>query len=157
MGVAGSGKSTVGRLLAHDLGWDYFEADDFHPPENVAKMSRAEPLNDEDRAPWLAAIRGRMEQCLAEGKPGIFTCSALKQAYRDTLTAGLPGVALVQLHGDTATIATRVGERQGHFMRPALVRSQFEALEPPRDALTFDVRLTPQQIVAGIRQRLSLG
>jgi len=157
MGVAGSGKSTVGRLLAQKLGWDYFEADDFHPPENVAKMSRAEPLTDDDRAPWLAAIRRRMERCAADAKPGVFTCSALKHAYRRVLTDGLLGVGTVHLAGDPATIAARISARQGHFMKTALVRSQFEALEPPENALTLDIRHPPEQLVAAIQRHWGLG
>lgn len=157
MGVAGSGKSTIGRLLADRLHWDYFEADDFHPPANVAKMSRAEPLDDQDRAPWLAAIRARMEQCIAAGRPAIFTCSALKEAYRRILTDGLDGIAIVYLQGDPATITARISERKGHFMKAALVRSQFEALEPPSNAFTLDIRQNPEQLAEAIRRHWRLG
>lgn len=152
MGVAGSGKSTVGRLLAGELGWDYFEADDFHPPENVAKMSRGEPLDDRDRGPWLAAIRARMEACREAGTPGVFTCSALRQAYRQQLLTGLAGVALVHLHGDDETLRRRMLARSDHFMKADLLRSQLDTLEVPADAQTLDVRLPPDRLVAEIRR-----
>lgn len=156
MGVAGSGKTTVGRALAVELGWEYFEADDFHPPANVAKMSRGEPLNDADRAPWLAAIRAKIDERLVAGGTGVFTCSALKAAYRQILMDGAAGVALVYLQGDPAVIAQRVGQREGHYMRADLVRSQFEALEPPANALTIEVGPPSGQLVALIRANLGV-
>lgn len=156
MGVAGSGKTTVGRLLAAELGREYFEADEFHPPANIAKMSRGEPLNDTDRAPWLAAIRARMDRCRVEGTPAVFSCSALKAAYRRVLAEGLADVAVIYLRGDLATIQQRVAQRQGHYMKADLVRSQFEALEEPADALTLDVGAPPVEIVARIRRELKL-
>ncbi len=156
MGVAGSGKTTVGRQLAAALDWNYFEADDFHPASNVAKMSRGEPLNDTDRVPWLAAIRAKIGERLSAGRTGVFTCSALKAAYRRTLMEGATGVALVHLQGDPDAISQRVGSREGHFMKAGLVRSQFEALEPPRDALTVDARMSPAEIVGAIRAHYAL-
>ncbi len=152
MGVAGSGKTTVGRALAAELKWEYFEADDFHPPANVAKMSRGEPLDDADRAPWLAAIRRKIDERLGGGRTGVFTCSALKAAYRRVLLDRAAGIALVYLRGSPETIAQRVASREGHFMKAEMVRSQFEALEPPEDALTIETRSSPVEIVACIRR-----
>ncbi len=154
MGVAGSGKTTVGRLLASQLGWPYFEADDFHSAANKEKMARGIPLNDEDRAPWLAALRAQMDDCLANGRSAVFTCSALKQKYRDGLMGKSSRVNLVYLAGDPATIQGRVGQRDGHYMKADMVQSQFAALEAPADALTLDIRETPEAIVAKIRQAL---
>lgn len=155
MGVAGSGKTTVGRMLADELGWEYFEADDFHPPANVAKMSRGEPLTDADRGPWLERIHRRMRASAEAGVPGVFTCSALKRTYREALLAGLPGVLLVHLQADAATITTRVRARQGHFMKAEMVPGQFAALELPEDALTVDARRPPREIVRCIRAALA--
>lgn len=154
MGVAGSGKTVVGRQLATELGWPYFEADDFHSAVNKARMGQGTPLTDEDRAPWLAAIRAQIDSCLAAGQSAVFTCSALKQSYRDVLMTGAAAVKLIYLQGDAATIATRVGDRSGHYMKANMVESQFAALEPPTDALTLDIRATPAELVEKIRQAL---
>lgn len=156
MGVAGSGKSTIGRLLAAELAWSYYEADDFHSPANRDKMSRSIPLDDHDRAPWLASIRTAMEAALAAGKPAVFTCSALKAKYRHTLTDGLPDVALVHLQGDPALLLSRLQGRAGHYMKPAMLESQLAALEPPTDALTLDIARPPAELVAEVRRRLSV-
>lgn len=150
MGVAGSGKSTIGHRVAAQLGWPYFEADDFHSPSNKAKMAQGTALTDEDRAPWLAAIRTEMDGVRATGGRAVFTCSALKNSYREVLLGGTDDVALIYLSGDFETIFARVSRRKGHFMKADLVRSQFEALEPPSDALTLDVRLAPDEIVRRI-------
>lgn len=149
-GVAGSGKSTLGQQAAARLGWPYFEADDFHPPANTAKMAAGVPLDDADRAPWLAAIRARMDEVRATGGHAVFTCSALKASYRTTLLGGTDDVALIFLSGDFETILARVRGRQGHFMKEELVRSQFAALEPPAEALTLDVRQSPEALLAQI-------
>jgi gluconokinase len=149
-GVAGSGKSTIGKRAAAALGWPYFEADDFHSAANKAKMAAGTPLTDEDRAPWLATLRAKMDESRQAGRPAVFTCSALKAKYRETLIGGTSDVLLVYLSGDYETILARVSRRKGHFMKADLVRSQFEALEPPQDALTFDVREAPDAIVARI-------
>ena len=156
MGVAGSGKTTIGRLLAEDLGWKYFEADDFHPPGNIDKMARGIPLDDQDRAPWLAAIRARLDACLAAGENAVFTCSALKESYRRVLTVGAPRVSLIFLSGDYETIMARVGQRSNHYMKADMVRSQFDALEVPVDALILDIRESPANLVAEIKRRLAL-
>lgn len=155
MGVAGSGKSTIGRALADELGWPYYEADDFHPPENVAKMSSGIPLTDEDRAPWLRSIRARMEACTAARQSAVFTCSALKATYRRTLSDGLTSVLLVYLQLEESEVLARIGGRQGHFMKADMVRSQFATLEVPAHALTIDARLSPPAIIARIRAELA--
>jgi gluconokinase len=156
MGVAGSGKTTVGRALAESLGWEYHEADDFHSPANKEKMGRGIPLNDDERAPWLAAIRAAMEACLAAGRPAVFTCSALKGQYREVLLKGLAGVALVHLTGDPALLLSRIQGRAGHYMKPEMLASQLATLEPPADALTLDVAQPPAELVAAIRKHLGL-
>ena len=155
MGVAGSGKSTIGRMLATALNWPYFEADDFHPAQNRAKMSRGLALDDADRAPWLAAIREKIDACRATGQSAVFTCSALKEAYRERLGVGAPEIILVHLTGDKQTILARVGQREGHYMKANLVQSQFDVLEPPQGAVVFDIHLSPQEIVQGILQQLN--
>jgi len=152
MGVAGSGKTTIGRRLATELGWPYFEADDFHSPANKDKMNRGIPLDDYDRAPWLAAIRAKIDECLAAGRSAVFTCSALKDKYRQILMGGTDAVTLVHLAADLATIQARVGQRQGHYMKAGMVQSQFDALEIPANALTIDTRLAPGAIIAEIRR-----
>ncbi len=156
MGVAGSGKTTIGRRLATELGWPYHEADDFHSAANKDKMGRGLPLDDYDRAPWLAAIRTAMDDCLAAGRSAVFTCSGLKEKYRGVLMNGAPGVSLVYLACDYETSLARVGRRQGHYMKADMVKSQFEALETPADALTLDTRLPPGKIIAEIKRSLSL-
>ncbi|MFI0860575.1 gluconokinase [Streptomyces smyrnaeus] len=128
MGVAGTGKTTVGRLLADTLGVPYAEADAFHPPTNVAKMSAGTPLDDTDRAPWLDAIGAWAHS--REGHGGVVSCSALKRSYRDRLRAAAPGVVFVHLAGDRALIGRRMAERADHFMPVALLDSQFATLEP---------------------------
>jgi gluconokinase len=152
MGVAGSGKTTIGRQLATELGWPYFEADDFHSAANKAKMGRGEPLTDADRGPWLAAIRAAMNDCAAQGRSAVFTCSALKAGYRAVLADGLPGVRLVFLQGDRDLLRARLEGRAGHYMKPGMLDSQFAILEPPADALTLDVGQSPADLVAAIRR-----
>jgi carbohydrate kinase (thermoresistant glucokinase family) len=156
MGVAGSGKTTIGRKLASLLGWSFRDADDFHPPENVAKMSSGVPLTDEDRAPWLAAIRTHIDRALARGESAVVTCSALKEKYRAAAIPDPSRVKLVHLTGDFDLILERMNARKDHFMKPEMLQSQFAALEPPAQALTIDVAKTPDQIVAELRQKLGL-
>lgn len=131
MGVSGSGKTTVARPLAARLGWPFKEGDDFHPPANIAKMEAGTPLDDADRAPWLAAIAAWIDGQAAAGEGGVVTCSALKRAYRDRLRDGRPQVRIVYLRGTEALIANRVARRTHHFMPPSLLASQFADLEPP--------------------------
>jgi gluconokinase len=155
MGVSGSGKTTIGLKLAAELGWSFRDADDFHPPENVAKMSSGQPLTDADRGPWLAAIRAYIDSMLSRGENAIVTCSALKEAYRVAAIPDPQRVKVVHLTGEFTLILERMGRRQ-HFMKPEMLKSQFETLEPPTQALTIDVTKTPDEIVAELRQRLAL-
>lgn len=146
MGVSGAGKSTVGRLLADRLGLPFADADDFHPPANIAKQAAGQPLTDEDRAPWLAAIG----DWLAGAQGGVATCSALKRAYRDRLRAACPRVAFLHLTGPQALIAARQAARQGHFMPASLIASQFATLEvpdPEEGVIPLDVSLSPEALV----------
>lgn len=154
MGVAGCGKSTVGPLIAHALGADFAEGDTFHPPANVAKMSRGEPLDDSDRMPWLAAMADAIREWQTKGKPTVLACSALRQHYRDILAGGSAGVRFVFLRGTQATIADRIGRRRDHFMPPSLLASQFATLEEPEDAIAVDVGGTPEAIAAAALERL---
>jgi gluconokinase len=155
MGVAGSGKTTIGRQLAHELGWPYFEGDDFHSAANRDKMSRGIPLDDRDRAPWLAAIRARMDECLAAGRSAVFSCSALKQQYRDILVQGTTAVSVIYLAIDPATAEQRVSQRQGHFMKADMLQSQFATLEAPADALVLNAGQPVETLVAAIRKTLA--
>jgi gluconokinase len=131
MGVSGSGKSTVGDALASVLGWEFRDADSFHPAANVEKMSRGVPLTDEDRAPWLAAIAAWIDERLATGGTGIVSCSALKRAYREVIVGDRTGVGLVHLRGSFDLISARMTARRGHFMPTSLLQSQFQTLEEP--------------------------
>ena len=156
MGVAGSGKTTVGELLARELGWRFADADAFHPPENVAKMSAGVPLTDEDRAPWLAAIRRHLDDCIRRDEGTVVTCSALKQMYRDVLLANNPRAALVYLQGTREQLWARISARKNHFMKPSMLDSQLAALEEPADALTLNIAPAPAELVISIRRELSL-
>ena len=150
MGVSGSGKTTVARLLAGRLGWAFAEADEFHSPANVAKMRAGVALNDDDRRPWLAAIADRIDSAREANEPIVVTCSALKRRYRDILVASRPDVALVYLKGDYDTIAQRMAARPHHYMPVSLLKSQFEALEEPAEdehAIVLDIRRTPEELV----------
>jgi gluconokinase len=158
MGVSGAGKSTVGPLIAQGLGLRFDDADGFHPPANVAKMSRGEPLDDGDRAPWLDAIGAHL---LAHRGIGcVVTCSALKRGYRDRLRAAAPDLRLVFLQGDMALVAARQAARQGHFMPASLVASQFATLEPPapeEGAILLDVAASPDALAAAAISALGAG
>lgn len=156
MGVAGSGKTTIGRLLAAALGWRFVDADDFHPPANLAKMSAGVALDDADRAPWLAALRAHIDARLAEGTDLVVACSALKQAYRDALIADPRRVKLVYLCGTRELLRERLAARAGHFMKPAMLDGQLDALEPPADALAVDISIPPEKIIARIRDACGL-
>ena len=156
MGVTGSGKTTMGQRLAETLGWQFHDADDFHPPANKTKMHAGIPLTDEDRWPWLRAMRAVIEEALAGNVGTVVTCSALKRAYRDVLSGGLPNVHYVHLTGDADVLATRLAGRRDHFMNPALLDSQIATLEAPADAIDVDVALTPDQQVEFVRQALGL-
>jgi gluconokinase len=157
MGVSGSGKSTVGKILADQLGWTFVEADDYHPNANVEKMHRGVPLDDDDRRPWLAALRERIDEACRTGENVVLACSALKHRYQDYLEQNDPPcVWYVYLEGSPELIGQRLAARKGHFMNPALLESQFEALEPPEDALRINITPPPEQIAGEIRRKLGL-
>jgi gluconokinase len=156
MGVAGSGKTTVAKLFAKKSGAIFYEGDDFHPPENVAKMRAGIPLTDADRKKWLKALRKIIAQSLAKKEFSVLTCSALKEKYRDTLAAGDSRVQFVHLTGPTALIEERLKNRRGHFMPSALLKSQLAILEPPADALVFSCAQPPKKIVAELIQTLGV-
>jgi gluconokinase len=147
MGVAGSGKTTVGQALASRLGWEFYEGDHFHPPANIAKMKTGVPLDDQDRAPWLAALHDLIASCLEQRSSGVLACSALKEAYRRTLRTGNPGVAFVYLKGSYDLFYSRLADRTEHYMKADMLKSQFRDLEEPTDALTIDARLSVAEIV----------
>lgn len=156
MGVAGSGKTTLGLKLAGILGWSFRDADDFHPAANVAKMSACLPLNDDDRAPWLAAIRTHIDVCLARGESTIVTCSALREVYRQRIVSDPARVKLVHLTGDFELILQRMNQREGHFMKADMLKSQFGTLEPPKDALTLNTAESLDALVGKIRQAFAV-
>ena len=157
MGPAGTGKSTVAGMLAGRLGWDLQEGDDLHPAVNVAKMAAGHALDDDDRGPWPDRVAGWIDGQIAAGRPGVITCSALKRSYRDVLRRD--GVTFVLLMGDPKLVLDRLLRRQGHFMPPALLASQFETLEIPgadERAIHVDLDLTPQQQVDAVIAQLHL-
>jgi gluconokinase len=156
MGVSGSGKTTIGKLLADRLRWHFYDADDFQPRDNLAKMAQGLPLNDRDRRPWLLAIHDLLAGLEAKSGKAVVACSALKQDYRDLLCAGLTGIGFVYLKGDFALLEDRMRRRAGHFFKPALLGSQFEILEEPADALTVNVDNPPDSIVERILKGLGL-
>jgi gluconokinase len=155
MGVEGSGKSTIGRMLAGRLGWTFLEADDFHSAANKEKMRRGIPLTDADRWPWLDAIHAELLAQTTLGKNVVLGCSALKEEYRRRLTAGLQ-VKLIYLRGTKELIAERLRHRAGHFAGQAILDDQFAVLEEPRDALVVDIAKDPQAIVTEILAKINL-
>lgn len=154
MGVAGSGKTTVGEMLAQRLGWNFYDADAFHPAENIAKMANGTPLDDSDRAPWLAALHTLISTSLKENRPAVLACSALKESYRQQLLEGNEGLKIVYLKGSYDLIWSRISQRKDHYMKPEMLRSQFEALEEPTNALTINVSLSVAEIVEEIVEQL---
>jgi gluconokinase len=153
MGTTGAGKTTIGELVAQRLGWIFLDADDFHPPANIGKMKHGIPLTDADRAPWLANIHARLQQLSAQGKHSVLACSALKQSYRDTLSAGLD-MRVVYLRGTYEQMRKHILARHGHFAGESILAGQFADLEEPTDALVLDVFGSPQslagQAIAGL-------
>lgn len=156
MGVSGSGKTTIGTMLADDLGWQFYDADDFHPPENIAKMQSGTALTDADREPWLDALRDHIEWLLSNRKHATIACSALKHSYRSRLRLHPTRVRFVYLKGDYDLIVKRMQGREDHYMKAGMLKSQFETLEEPTSALTVSIDQTPQQIVAWIKEVLGL-
>ena len=155
IGVSGSGKTTIGRLLSGELGWKYYEGDDFHPPANIEKLKHGVPLDDADRKPWLESLRDLIRNCLEQNDSAVVACSALKQRYRDFLLVD-ERVILIYLKGDYELIRERLSKRRGHFLNPNLLDSQFAALEEPKTAMQVDVSLSPAEIVKSIRSALRL-
>lgn len=167
MGVAGSGKTTIGARLGAELGWRFIDADDFHPAANVEKMASGQPLDDADRAPWLAALHAALVAETAAGRSVVLACSALKAAYRRALVGGGPDsgdavvvpvpARFVYLQGSPALLRQRLRSRTDHFMREHLLDSQLDTLEEPGDALVIDIAESPRRIVEKIRVGLGLG
>lgn len=156
MGVSGTGKTTVGRILASRLGWTFFDADDFHPPANIAKMSQGIPLDDDDRLPWLLRLRREAIDPAGDGIPAVLACSALKASYRKILGIGEPGIAFVFLKTDPATLTERLSTRPGHYMKPEMLASQLDTLAPPSpdEALHISCEETPSALADRIASAL---
>lgn len=150
MGVSGAGKSTIGAALARELGWRFIDADDHHPPGNVAKMAAGEPLGDDDRRPWLNSLNS----ILRSETDAVLACSALKESYRRRLTEGIDAFRIVHLRGDLNLLHTRLGQRRHRYMPASLLESQFEALEPPAKAIAVDVSADVPACVAAILREL---
>ena len=155
MGVAASGKTTVGRMLAEELGWTFYDADDFHSHANVEKMSQGIPLDDEDRRPWLESLRELIRECLTLGRDAVLACSALKESYRTHLLID-ERVKLAYLKAERAVIHERLTERSHHFMKARMLDSQFAALEEPDASTHYDASHPPAEIVREIRDRLGV-
>lgn len=156
MGVTASGKTTVGHLLRDQLGWPFYDGDDFHPPANIEKMSKGIPLTDDDRRPWLESLHRVMADAEAAGTSAIVASSALKEAYRQILSDGLRTLRIVFLKGDPATLQDRLDHRVGHFMPKTMLPSQMAALEEPKDAIVVNAGQPPNVIVQQILEALEL-
>lgn len=154
MGVSGTGKSTIGKLLSDRTGWSFYDADDFHPQANVDKMNRGIALSDSDRLPWLQELQKLISRYIESKRNGILACSALKSQYRQILRDKQDEVVFIYLCGDYNCIQNRVKQRQGHFMSADLLQSQFDTLEEPEDAIVIDVSLSPEQILAKILSQI---
>jgi gluconokinase len=157
-GVSGAGKTTIGKLLAEELGWRFYEADDLHPRANIEKMRSGHPLTNEDRWPWLKLLREQITRSLVAKENAVLACSALKRAYRERLRVS-DDVKFVFLRGDYALIENQLRRRRGHFMNPALLQSQFadsEEPQPDEDVLTIDLGRSPQELVEEIKAELGL-
>lgn len=156
MGVSGSGKTTVGKLLAASLNWDFVDADDFHPAANIEKMSRGIPLDDADRMPWLRQMQSAIGDWLQAKKNAVLACSALKATYRDLLCGDRVQMKLVYLKGDFELISQRLQQRSNHYMKANLLSSQLAALEEPQNAIVIDASQPPEAIVQQIIDRLEI-
>lgn len=156
MGVTGSGKSTIGKILAETLRWPFYDGDDFHPPQNKAKMSAGTPLTDSDRSPWLYSLNELLLRNQSRDRSCILACSALKRSYRDILAKNLTAIHFVHLDGSFACIQERLESRTNHFMNPALLNSQLETLERTPDVLCVSIESSPAAISESIIRRLAL-
>lgn len=156
MGVSGCGKTTVGERLARDLGWRFYDGDEFHPQANIDKMARGIPLNDDDREPWLNILQKLINNHLREGRSAVVACSALKERYRNILLKDNDEARFVYLKGDYDLILERMDERMGHYMKSGLLMSQFQTLEEPEDAISIDISQEPQRIIASVKRELGL-
>jgi gluconokinase len=154
MGVAGCGKTTVGKVLAQRLGWDFYDADDFHPPKNIDRMAHGIPLDDSDRTPWLARLHDLISSSLTQNRPGVLACSALKESYRQQLLAGNEDVQIIYLKGTFDLVWSRLSARKEHYMKPYMLESQFEALEEPTNALVIDISIPVNDIVQEILKQV---
>jgi len=157
MGVSGAGKTTVGDALARHLGLEFLDADEFHPPENVAKMAAANPLTDADRRPWLERLNRELATRQSAGRGAVLACSALKEAYRNRLVEGIANAKLVFLNGAIEFIRERMKTRRHKYMPAALLESQFATLEPPRNAIEIDAALDVEEAVEKIALVLRKG
>jgi gluconokinase len=150
MGVTGSGKTSIGKALAKRLGWEFFDADDFHSSANITKMTNGIPLTDADRLPWLLLLRSKVSDFLENGHPGILACSALKESYRQILQSNNPEIQIVYLKGSFELISSRLSTRGKHYMHPSMLQSQFDTLEEPMNALTVAIVCSVDKIVERI-------
>ncbi len=155
MGVTGAGKTTIGELLGHELGWKFADADQYHSAANVEKMSQGIALTDADRVPWLQALHEAITEWIASRDNVILACSALKRSYRDVLAFD-PEVKIAYLKGSYDLIARRLHDRHGHFATESILQSQFAALEEPSEVISVDIAESPEEIVAEIRTRLKM-
>ncbi len=155
-GPMGCGKTTIGKLLSQRLGWGFEDGDDFHPPENIAKMAAGIPLEDADRIPWLTILHGRINDCNADGRPMVIACSALKSKYRELLGINQRDVVSVYLQGSRELLASRIAGRSHRYMKKELLDSQLATLEEPANGLTVDIGPAPEDIVSAIILGLNL-
>ncbi|ARD30186.1 gluconokinase [Acinetobacter lactucae] len=158
MGVCGTGKTLIGELLSEQLACEFLDGDTLHSAANKSKMSQGIPLTDEDRMPWLQAIRKVIEEKQQAGETAVFTCSSLKRVYRDILRGSDQNVQFVYLKGSYELLQQRLAERAGHFFDPSLLQTQLDTLEEPdaHEAITIDIALTPEQIVVQVMQKLGI-